>query len=187
MRHSIRPRLIATAVLIATCLLAAACGQGTAPSPAGSSAATLATVEQSVGPSTPAGLAEPRIVPPGWTLQLSFEQAPGPPAIWVRVYAAAAVPDTGPFEGPGRLVAYQAFGLSDEWTGTRAGKARERGAEQFPVSINGQGETLWHVPSSGELLLGWTLEGRSLALVGNAADMSAAQLVEIAQGFVPAP
>lgn len=134
---------------------------------------------------TPAGLAEPRTVPTGWTLQLSFEEEPGPPAIWVRVYAAAAVPGTGPFEGPGRLVVYQAFGLSEEWTGTRAEKARERGAEQFRVSVNGQGETLWHDPSSGELLLGWTLDGRSLALVGNAADMSAAELVDFAQGFVP--
>jgi hypothetical protein len=136
---------------------------------------------------TPAGLAEARAVPPGLTLRLSFEQEPGPPAIWVRVYAATDVPDTGPYEGPGRLVAYQAFGLSEEWTGTRGEKARERGAEQFSVSVNGQGETLWHDPSSGELLLGWTLDGKSLALVGNTADMSAAELVEIAQGFVPAP
>jgi hypothetical protein len=175
-----------TTVLIAWCLLAAACGQGSAPTPAGSAVATQASPEQTVGPSTPAGLAEPRVVPPGWTLQLSFGQ-PGPPAIWVRVYAAAAVPDRASVEGPGRLVVYQAFGLSDEWTGTRAKKARDLGAEQFPVSVNGQGQALWHVPSSGELLLGWTLGGKSLALVGNAADMSAAQLVEIAQGFVAAP
>jgi hypothetical protein len=136
---------------------------------------------------TPAGLAEPRDLPSGWTLQLSFEQEPGPPVIWVRVYAPAAVPDSGPFEGPGRLVVYQAFGLSEEWTGVRSEKARERGAEQFPVSVNGQSAALWHDPSSGELLLGWTLDGRSLALVGNAADMSAADLVAIAQGFAPAP
>jgi len=129
----------------------------------------------------------PRTVPPGWALQLSFQQAPGPPAIWVRVYAAAAVPDPSTVEGPGRLVVYQALGLSEEWTGTRAKKARDGGAEQFPVSVNGQSATVWHVPSSGELLLGWTLGGKSLALVGNAADLSAAQLVEIAQGFGPPP
>jgi hypothetical protein len=186
-RTAMRPHPIATAVLIGSSLLSAACGQGSASPPAGSSTATPAQLEQTAGPSTPAGLAEPRTVPPGWKLQLSFEQQPGPPVIWVRVYAPAVVPDTGPFEGPGRLVVYQAFGLSNEWTGTRAEKARASGAEQFPVAVNGQSQPLWHIPSSGELLLGWTQERMSLALVGNAADLSAAELVAIAQGLVPAP
>lgn len=135
----------------------------------------------------PAWLAVAPIVRTGWKLQLSVEEEPGPPVIWLRVYASSAVPDTGPFEGPGRLVVYEALGMSDEWTGTGAEKMRERGAEQFPVAVNGQGATVWHDPASGDLLLAWTLDGKSLALVGNTADLSAAQLVEIAQGFVSPP
>jgi hypothetical protein len=107
--------------------------------------------------------------------------------IWVRVYAKAPVVETDPLEGPGRLVAYQAFGSSPLWTGPRTDDARTHGGEQFPVSVNGQAATVWHVPSSGELLLAWTLGGKSLALVANSADLSAAQLVDVAQGFAIAP
>jgi hypothetical protein len=107
--------------------------------------------------------------------------------IWVRVYAKAPFSETDPLEGPGQLVAYQAFGSSKEWTGTRTDKARTLGAEQFPVSVNGQAATVWHVPSTGELLLAWTLGGNSLALVANSADLSAAQLLDVAQGFAIAP
>jgi hypothetical protein len=184
-RPSIRrdPRI--TGALIAACLLVAGCGSASPP-PA-TSVASAEPSAQTLVPSAPAGLAEPSRVPTGWTLQRSVELEPGPPAVWARMYARSAVPDGDPIEGPGRLVVYQAFGVSTEWTGTRAEKARARGDEQFPVSVNGQGATVWHDASSGELLLAWTLDGKSLALVGNAADLSAAQLVEIAQGFVVAP
>jgi hypothetical protein len=132
-------------------------------------------------------LATANAIPAGWTLQRSFQLEPGPPVVWVRVYAKGAVPDTDPFEGPGRLVAYQAFGLSKEWTGTRTDKARLIGAEQFPVTVNGQSAAVWHVPSTGELLMAWTLGDDSLAVVGNIADFSAAGILEVAQGFVIAP
>lgn len=158
--------------------------------PSLSPAATAPPIEPTISPSSsqePPGLAEARTIPAGWTLQRSFEQAPGPPVIWVRVYAQNSVADTDPLEGPGRLVAYQALGLSQVWTSTRTDDARAHGAEQFPVSVNDQAATVWHVPSSGELLLAWTLGGKSLALVSNTADLSAAQLVEIAQGFVSTP
>lgn len=172
-------------VLIGACLLAAACGQSSVSPSTSPSASPLAA---SVSPShEPPGLAEARAIPAGWTLQRSFQQDPGPPVVWVRVYTRAPLPETDPLEGPGRIVAYQAFGVSQVWTGTRTDDARSHGGEQFPVSVNDQAATVWHVPSSGELLLAWTLGGKSLALVANTADMSAAQLVEIAQGFVIAP
>ena len=129
----------------------------------------------------PAGLALASRLPRGWTLQRSFEQDPGPPPIWVQVYAATTVAD-GPIEGPGSLVLYEAFGLIGEWSDVRAEKARERGATQLPVHVNGAPEVLWQDGASGELLLSWTLDGASFGLVGNTADMTADQLVSIAEG-----
>jgi hypothetical protein len=172
---------------VATCLLAVACGTSS-PSPVGSPSASAPPPAPSVSASLePAGLAQANSIPTGWTLQRSFQQDPGPPVIWVRVYAKAPVVETDPLEGPGRLVAYQAFGSSPLWTGPRTDDARAHGGEQFPVAINGQAATVWHVPSSGELLVAWTLGGKSLALVANSADLSAAQLVDVAQGFAIAP
>ena len=174
-------------VLIAACLLAAACGTNSAP-PSVAPPASASPAEPSPSASQePAGLAAANAIPAGWTLQRSYQLEPGPPVVWVRVYAKAAIPDTDPLEGPGRLVAYQAFGLSQEWTGTRTDKARAIGAEQFPVTVNGQAAAVWHVPSTGELLLAWTLGDDSLALVANIADFSAAGILEVGQGFEIAP
>ena len=133
----------------------------------------------------PVGLASTSRLPSGWTLQRSFEQEPGPPPIWVQVYAASAVGE-GPIEGPGELVLYEAFGLIGEWSDTRAEKARERGAAQLTVRVSGTPEILWRDGASGELLLSWTLDGKSLGLVGNTADMTADQLVNIAEGVTVA-
>jgi hypothetical protein len=173
--------------LIAACLLAAACGANPASAPSVSPSASPLQPSVSPSPQEPAGLAESSAIPAGWTLQRSFQLEPGPPVVWVRVYAKAAIPDSDPLEGPGRLVAYQAFGSSQEWTGTRTDKARLIGAEQFPVTVNGETAAVWHVPSTGELLLAWSLGGNSLALVANITDFSAAGILEVAQGFAIAP
>jgi len=133
---------------------------------------------------SPPGLATANRLPSGWSLQRSFEQEPGPPPIWVQVYAGAEVADDVPVEGPWQLVLYQAFGVIGEWSGTRAEKARERGAVQVAVTVNGEAQMLWRDPGSGELLLGWTLDGKSLGLVGNTADMTADELVKKAGGIV---
>lgn len=129
----------------------------------------------------PAGLATAGWVPPNWSLQRSFEQEPGPPPIWVQVYAATDVGD-GPVEGPGQVVLYQAFGLIGEWSDVRAEKARERGATPVAVKVNGEPQTLWRDPTSGELDLGWTLGGKSFGVVGNSADLTNDGLVKIAEG-----
>lgn len=174
-------------VLIVGCLLAAACGASSASPSVAPSASASPAVPSASASQEPPGLAEAHAIPAGWTLQRSFQLEPGPPIVWVRVYAKAAIPDTDPLEGPGRLVAYQAFGSSQEWTGTRTDKARAIGAEQFPVTVNGQSAAVWHVPSTGELLLAWTLGDDSLAVVGNIADFSAAGILEVAQGFEIVP
>ena len=134
----------------------------------------------------PAGIARASTIPAGWSLQRSFEQEPGPPPIWVQVYAPAAVADAGPVEGPGQLVLYQALGISSEWDDLRGLKAQERGASSTDVTVHGVAEKLWIDPSTGELLVAWTLDGRSFGLIGNLADMTAAQLVTSAESVTSA-
>lgn len=129
---------------------------------------------------SPPGVATANQMPAGWKLRRSFEQEPGPPPIWVEIYAPSEVAASGPYEGPGQLVLYQAFGLIGEWSDTRAEKARERGATPIVVSVNGTTQTLWQDGASGELDLSWTLGGDSFGLVGNTADMTADELVRIA-------
>jgi hypothetical protein len=134
---------------------------------------------------TPPGAMIASDVPTGWSVQRSFEQEPGPPPIWVEVYAATPVGDQ-PFEGPGRLVLYEAFGASGEWRDTRAEKSRERGGVRVAVTMNGASATVWSDAASGELLLAWTLGGHSVGLVGNSSDMTPEQLVTYAES-VSAP
>ncbi len=120
-------------------------------------------------------------LPDGWSQVRTFQQEPGPPPIWVQVFAIGDVAKDAPDEGPGHVVLFQAFGESAEWTDTRAEKARERGATSSPVTVNGEERPLWSDAASGELLLAWKLAERSLGLVGNSADMTADELVDVAQ------
>ena len=126
--------------------------------------------------------AAPEHLPDGWTLRQSVAQEPGPPPTWIAVYATGDIAREPPFEGPGRLVLYQAFGATGEWSDTRAEKSRERGGRPISVTVSGQHTTVWDDPSTGELLLAWMLDGRSMALVGNRADLSPDELVRIAEG-----
>jgi hypothetical protein len=120
-------------------------------------------------------------LPAGWSRQQSISQEPGPPPIWIQVFAAAPVEP--PLEGPGRLVLYQALGISPEWTDTRALKSQERGGAPISVTLHGQKTPLWVDKSTGELLLGWDLDGNSFGLIGNSADLTQSQLVSIAEGI----
>lgn len=120
-------------------------------------------------------------LPNGWSQVRTFQQEPGPPPIWVQIFATGTVAKDAPDEGPGHVVLYQAFGTSGEWSDTRGEKARERGATSSAVTVNGEKRTLWTDAASGELLLAWTLDDRGLGLVGNTADMTADELVTIAE------
>src|SRR5258706_4179083 len=83
-------------VVIAACFWAAACGASPA-SPSVAPPASASAAEPSASASQePAGQAESSAIPAGWTLQRSFQLEPGPPVIWVRVHAKAAVPDSDP-------------------------------------------------------------------------------------------
>jgi hypothetical protein len=126
------------------------------------------------------------VMPPGWRLQAAFQLDAGPPPTWVEIDAVAAV-DPRPGEGPGQLVLYQSFGLSPEWTDNRAEKSRERGGVPQPVTFRGAPATVWVDDASGELLLAWDAGGRSYGLIGNAEDMTVAQLVTYAESVaIPA-
>jgi hypothetical protein len=49
------------------------------------------------------------------------------------------------------------------------------------VNVSGEPAEVWVDPSSGELLLGWTIRGKSEVLVGNAVDFTVASLVDSAE------
>ena len=133
--------------------------------------------------STPPAAVVATALPKGWTLQKEFEQEPGPPAIWVEVYGAGPVAEEP--EGPGRLVLYQAFGVVGEWSDTRTEKSRERGGKPVSVPMGIDTAMVWVDSVSGELLLPWTLNGQSVALIGNSADMTPEQLAAYGLGVAP--
>jgi hypothetical protein len=133
---------------------------------------------------TPAGALVATALPTGWSLRRAFQQEPGPPPIWVEIYAPGPVGNE--WEGPGQFVLYQAFGIVGEWSDTRTIKAQDRGAHAVPVTLNGRPATVWFDEASGELLLAWTLDGQSVGLVGNAADLTPEELIKIAEGVARA-
>jgi hypothetical protein len=117
-------------------------------------------------------------LPDGWSRQQSFAESPGPPPSWIQIFAPGPV-DQQP-EGPGRIVLHQVFGQSTEWTDTGALKWEGRGGSATKVTIHGKQTALW-VDPDGEFLLAFDLDGNSLALLANRADVSAEELVEIAE------
>lgn len=140
---------------------------------------------------TPPGAAALTEVPAGWSMQRGFEEEPGPPPVWVQVYAAGPFDPLiegpiAPWEGPGRLVLYEAFGSYGEWSDTRAAKSEERGGHAVAATMNGGPATVWFDETSGELLLAWTMDGHSFGLIGNAADMAADELVGYAESVTTA-
>jgi hypothetical protein len=122
-------------------------------------------------------------VPDGWSVVLEEAGCCGTePPVWVQVYSAVPVGEP-PHEGPGRLVLYEAFGISDEWSGLRAEKSEGRGGHPEAVTMHGESVTVWVDEASGELLLAWTQDGRSYGLIGNLADMSVDDLTGFAESL----
>jgi len=133
----------------------------------------------------PAGTFRVTRLPDGWSAQHGFALEPGPPPIWAEIYSAAPVGND--WEGPGRLVLYQAFGIVGEWSETRSTKSEDRGGHPVAVTMNGESATVWVDDASGELLVAWEIGGRSLGLIGNAADMTPQDLVSYAESVASAP
>jgi len=74
--------------------------------------------------------------------------------------------------GPRSIELYQTFNGPSGTSG---------GDEVRTVQVNGEDATLYRHDPTGDLVLVWTLGPDGLALVGNEADFSAAQLIDLAE------
>jgi hypothetical protein len=118
--------------------------------------------------------------PDGWFDQIGLDALVGFPNTTGRVYGPdkIAVP---PDEGPGRLAFYETFPADEAYLESRIEASRKHGGRPQAVVVNGRAAEVWLDETTGELLLGWTLPGKSEVLVGNTADFTVAQLVKSAE------
>ena len=132
---------------------------------------------------TPPDAASLSVLPDGWALAAAHPQCcGGNPPTWVQIYSLAGAAVDNPPAGPGRLVLYQTFGISTEWTETGALKWEGRGGHKRAVTVFGTPAFVWIDPD-GEMLLAFDVDGRSYGLIGNLADMTAADLVRYAESL----
>jgi photosystem II stability/assembly factor-like uncharacterized protein len=97
-----------------------------------------------------------------------------------RVYGpdSVAVP---PNEGPNRLALYETSPANDAYFQSRIELSRSRGGTLVAVTVCGEGTEVWHDEVTGELVLGWTDRNKSDVLVGNSANFTVQELVEVAE------
>lgn len=118
----------------------------------------------------PAGLAEIGALPEGWELRREGNVLETTTARWQRTWSPD--PDPSPGQGDSMLTLIQAFGGPLNTTG---------GDVQRTVEVNGAPATLSLHPPVGEMVLVWSLGDDELALVGNLADFSEAEFIELAE------
>ena len=118
----------------------------------------------------PGGLAEIGALPDGWELQREGDVLGTSTPRWERIWSPD--PDPWPAEGDSMLTLIQASGGSVDTTG---------GDPQPPVEINGQQATFYLHPPTGEMVVVWSLGDDELALVGNLADFSQAEFIDLAE------
>jgi hypothetical protein len=120
------------------------------------------------------------ILPDGWSYQNGLEALVGFPNTNGRVYGPdeIAVPLD---EGPGRVALYETFPADRAYLESRIEASRKHGGRAQAVVVNGDAAEVWLDETTGELLLGWTLPGKSEVLVANTADFTVAQLVKSAE------
>ena len=118
--------------------------------------------------------------PDGWFDQITLDALVGFPNTTGRVYGpdAIAVP---PYEGPGRLAFYETFPADEAYLESRIEASRNHGGRAKAVVVNGDTAEVWLDETTGELLLGWALPGKSEVLVANTADFTVARLVKSAE------
>jgi hypothetical protein len=168
--------------------LVAACAPHAAPSPS-TVVPTARSLAPSVQPTVPSpspsedagvfpGVVEVR--PDGWFDQLGLDSLVGFPNTTGRVYGPEniAVP---PDEGPGRLAFYETIPADATYLESRIEASRKHGGRAQAVVVNGYPAEVWLDETTGELLLSWTLPGKSEVLVANTADFTVDQLVRTAE------
>jgi len=116
----------------------------------------------------------------GWLYKIGLESLVGFPNTSGRVYGPdeIAVP---PNEGPGRLALYETFPADAAYLESRIEVSRKHGGRAQAVVVNGHAAEVWLDETTGELLLGWTLPGKSEVLVANTADFTVARFVKSAE------
>jgi len=175
--------------------LVAACAPLVDPSPSTvvPSPSTVVSTASSLTPSVQPTLASPspsedagvfpgvvEVRPDGWFDKSGIDAPTGFPNTDGRVYGPdeIAVP---PAEGPGRVAFYETFPADDAYLESRIKASRNHGGRSQAVVVNGAAAEVWLNETTGELLLGWTLPGKSEVLVANTADFTVAQLVKSAE------
>jgi hypothetical protein len=118
--------------------------------------------------------------PDGWFDHISRDGPLDLPNTTRRVYGPhdIVVP---PSEGPGRLALYETIPADEAYLASRIEASRKHGGRAQAVVVNGDAAEVWIDETTGELLLGWTLPGKSEVLVANTADFTVAQLVKSAE------
>jgi hypothetical protein len=150
----------------------------TAPSLAPSAQPTLISPSPSEVAGVFPGVVE--VQPDGWSYKVGLDAPFGFPNTAGRVYGPdeIAIP---PDEGPGRLAFYETVPADEAYLESRIEASRKRGGRAQAVVVNGDAAEVWLDKTTGELLLGWTLPGKSEVLVANTADFTVAQLVTSAE------
>ena len=168
--------------------LVAACAPHIDPSPS-----TVVPTVRSLPPSVQPTLVSPspsedagvfpgvvEVRPDGWSYEIGLAAPAGFPNTSGQVYGPdeIAVP---PDEGPGRLALYETFPADEAYLESRIEASRKHGGRAQAVVVNGDAAEVWLDETTGDLLLGWTLPGKSEFLVANTADFTVAQLVKSAE------
>lgn len=127
-----------------------------------------------------AGVVEAR--PHGWFQQASIEPPVGFPRTGGEVYGPGTI-EVPPAEGPGRFAFYETIPADPSYLESRVAASRRHGSRARTVIVDGHVAHIWVNRSTGELLLGWELPGKSEVLVANTADFTVAQLVRTAESI----
>jgi hypothetical protein len=168
--------------------LVAACAPAIDPSPS-TIVPTASSLTPSVQPTvispSPSEAADvfPGVVevrPDGWSYMVGLDAPVGFPNTSGAVYGPDRIAVT-PAEGPGRLAFYETFPADDAYLESRIEASRKHGGRPQAVVLNGHAAEVWLDETTGELLLGWTLPGKSEVLVANTADFTVEQLVKSAE------
>jgi hypothetical protein len=118
--------------------------------------------------------------PDDWFRQADLDSPVGFPKTFGEVYGPDKI-SVPPNEGPGRLAFYETIPADNAYLESRIAAARKHGGRAQAVVVNGHAAEVWIDEASGELMLGWTLPGKSEVLVANTADFTVEQLVKSAE------